>query len=139
MSGTTTTRRRAHLPRRTVAPLTVLAGGLLGSAGRALIASAWSAGPGRFPLSTLVINLAGSFALGLYLARRQRAVTGAAWLRFWAIGALGSFTTFSTFSVEVFRLMNTGASTVAAAYAGISTLGGVACAVLGERMGFVGR
>jgi CrcB protein len=95
--------------------------------------------PGRFPWPTLVVNVAGSLLLGLYLARRQRAVTARWSLQFWAIGALGSFTTFSTFSVEVFRLVDANAGSVAASYAVASLIGGLLAALLGERLGAVAR
>jgi CrcB protein len=60
-------------------------------------------------------------------------------LRFWAIGALGSFTTFSTFSLEVFQLIEIGHVPVALGYVGASTLGGLAVALIGDRVGAVTR
>jgi CrcB protein len=116
-----------------------LAGGLLGSGLRATIGELFPAAPGTFPAATLLVNLAGSLVLGFYLARRQRAITSGWSLRFWAIGGLGSFTTFSTFSAEVFRLVEAGAPIPAVWYVLASLIGGVAAALLGERLGSVGR
>lgn len=141
MSAATNRQRRrlSQMTRRVAAPVAVLAGGFLGAGTRTAIAEMFPIGSGRFPATTLAINLAGSLLLGFYLARRQRAI-GVRWsLHFWAIGGLGSFTTFSTFSAEVFRLISTGAVAVAVWYVVISMVGGVAAAVLGDRLGTVGR
>ena len=117
----------------------MLGGGLVGSAARATVAAAFPVTPGVFPGPTLAVNLAGSLLLGLYLARRQRAVTARWSLHFWAIGALGSFTTFSAFSVEVVRLVDAGAAPVAAGYVAASIVGGLAAALFGERLGRLSR
>ncbi len=122
-----------------VAPLAVLAGGFLGSAVRIIVVAATPDSPGRFPTGTLAVNLFGSLILGFYLARRERAVSGRWSLQFWAIGALGSFTTFSAFSLEVVQLLDVGRATIAAGYVLASTLGGLAAAVLGHRLGSAGR
>ncbi|MGA9597031.1 MAG: CrcB family protein [Acidimicrobiia bacterium] len=121
------------------APLAVLGGGLIGSAARAAVGAAFPVAVGAFPATTLLVNLAGSLLLGLFLARRQRAVTRRWSLRFWAIGALGSFTTFSTFSVEVFRLLDRQAWASACGYVLASILFGLGAAVIGQRLGRVGR
>ncbi len=85
------------------------------------------------------MNLFGSFALGFYLTRRERAVTARFSLHFWAIGVLGSLTTFSTFSYEMVLLVDAGSTGIAAAYALVSTVGGLLAAVVGGRVGEVGR
>ena len=95
--------------------------------------------PGGFPADVLFVNIAGSFILGLFLARRERSA-GSSWsLSFWAIGVLGSFTTFSAFSVEVVDLIDNGAAGIAVAYVAVSMVGGVMAAVIGLRAGSVGR
>ncbi|MGZ8755530.1 MAG: fluoride efflux transporter FluC [Acidimicrobiia bacterium] len=127
------------IPTRWRGPLAVLGGGLLGSAARGVIAVAVPAPSGEFPVATLIVNLLGSFLLGFYLARRERAVSARWSLRFWAMGALGSFTTFSTFSLEVFQLIDIGHVPVALGYVGASTLGGLAVALIGDRVGAVTR
>lgn len=136
MSGNATSHRQL-VPPNIAALAAVFGGGLVGSGARAAIALAWSVDLGRFPVSTLAVNVTGSLLLGWYLARRRRAVSSVAWLRFWAIGALGSFTTFSTFSVEVVRLFETSSHAIAAGYVAASMLGGLAAAVLGDRVGRV--
>jgi CrcB protein len=136
---TRTTRRRFRLPRRLAAPAAVLAGGLIGSAARSGVGSAFPVGAGRFPVTTFLINVSGSLLLGFFLARRQRAVTRGWSLHLWGIGALGSFTTFSTFSVEAFRLIDAGAWALVGSYAVASTILGLSAALLGQRIGRVGR
>ena len=120
-------------------PLAVLGGGLLGSAARGVIAATIPTASGEFPVATLIVNLSGSLLLGFYLARRERAVSAGWSLRFWAIGALGSFTTFSTFSLEVFQLIEIGRLSTAMGYVLASTLGGLAAALVGDRVGAIAR
>ena len=127
------------IPTRWRGPLAVLGGGLLGSAARGTIAAALPTASGEFPVATLIVNIFGSFLLGFYLARRERAVSAQWSLRFWAIGVLGSFTTFSTFSLEVFRLIEIGHLSTAVGYVLASTLGGLAVALIGDRVGAVAR
>jgi CrcB protein len=84
-----------------------------------------------FPLGTLVINIAGSFLLGvitgLALARGlpadARGVLGT--------GFLGGFTTFSTASVELARLFRAGRPRVALALGLGMLLASVVAAVVG--------
>lgn len=85
------------------------------------------------------MNVLGSFALGFYLARRERAVTSRFSLQFWAFGVLGSLTTFSTFSYEVVLLVEAGSAGTAAWYVVASTVGGLLAAVMGGRIGEVWR
>lgn len=116
----------------------VLAGGLVGSALRAGIGM-WVPGErGAFPTAILMVNIAGSFLLGLYLARRERSV-GPPWsLQFWAFGLLGSFTTFSAFSLDVFYLLEEGRPLIATGYVTASVVGGLAAALIGQRAGRLG-
>lgn len=104
-----------------LAPVAVALGGFLGAAARWLVGAA-VAGEG-----TLVVNVAGSFALaataGAVRSRRLRL--------FLATGVLSSFTTYSTFAVESASLgFTAGAANVIATYAL-----GVAAAGLGLLLG----
>lgn len=75
---------------------------------------------GAFPLPTFLINMLGSFALGLLFAASDG---GSLWWLF-GTGLLGAFTTFSTFSVEAMTLFQRGKRSVALAYLiGSATLG----------------
>lgn len=116
----------------------VFAGGLVGSALRAGIGMWVPAERGTFPTAVLVVNIVGSFLLGLYLSRRERSV-GPRWsLQFWAIGIIGSFTTFSAFSLDVFHLLEEGRLLIATGYVTASIVGGLAAALIGQRAGGLG-
>lgn len=94
---------------------------------------------GGFPVGVLMVNLVGSFLLGLYLARRERSVEGPATLRFWAIGLLGSFTTFSAFSFDLLVLLQAGRVVASSIYLLGSVAGGLSLALVGHRTGLVLR
>lgn len=115
----------------------VAAGGVLGSAARTGIGVWILPTVAGFPTGVVVVNLAGSFLLGFYLARRERSVSRPASLQFWAVGVFGSFTTFSTFSIDLLELLAAGNNLVAAAYLAVSVLGGLVLALAGQRIGAV--
>jgi CrcB protein len=82
--------------------------------------------------STVGINIAGSFFLGLLVAsqwfsRDLREALG--------VGLLGGFTTFSTFSVQVVVETDAGKPGRAAAYLAASVIGGIAAAAAGYALG----
>ena len=91
-------------------------------------------GPHAFPWSTLGINTAGSFLLGVVLVAGPARMSGDAVVAV-AAGFLGAFTTFSTFSFEVQALLRDGRAVEAATYVGASLLVGVAAAALGATVG----
>jgi CrcB protein len=62
---------------------------------------------GAFPLGTLVVNVAGSFLLGLLLASEPRRIQPAGTAAL-GVGFLGGFTTMSAFSFETVALGNEG-------------------------------
>jgi CrcB protein len=63
-----------------------------------------------FPWGTLVINVTGSFLLGLlFVILTERTTTSAAVRSALTIGFVGAYTTFSTFSLETVRLLEDGA------------------------------
>ena len=89
--------------------------------------------PGGFPWSTLIINVAGSFALGLLVARVWPVAPG--WLRFGlGTGLLGSFTTFSALMVSLVQLSFVYPAE-ALLYLAASLVLGLGAAWLGLRMG----
>jgi fluoride exporter len=86
--------------------LLVLAGGAVGSLIRYLAALGVNEHyDGRFPLATFLINVTGSFFIGLLLVLLDREDLLHPNLRpLLVTGFLGGFTTFSTFEWEVFAL-----------------------------------
>jgi CrcB protein len=82
--------------------------------------------------TTVGINLAGSFLLGLlaagsWFSRDLREGLG--------VGLLGGFTTFSTFSVQVVLEADAGRPGRALAYVAASVVGGIAAAAAGYALG----
>lgn len=82
--------------------------------------------------STVAINVAGSFLLGLLVAsdwfsRDVREGLG--------VGLLGGFTTFSTFSVQVVLEADGGKPGKAVLYVVLSVVGGIAAAAAGYALG----
>lgn len=63
---------------------------------------------GVFPISTLVVNVTGSLAIGFLWGIIDRFAISPNVRLFIFIGVLGGYTTFSTFSLETFNLMRDG-------------------------------
>jgi CrcB protein len=87
-----------------------------------------------FPWGTLVVNVAGSFAMGL-LAAWLAFRAGAGWSQgarlFLATGVLGGFTTFSAFSLDAVLLWERGAALLAFGYVAASVVLSIVGLVLG--------
>jgi CrcB protein len=112
--------------------LSVAIGGALGSLLRFAVGRWLPTAPGGLPLSTLGINVLGSFALGLLAGVSfARPDTSPALRAFIGIGLLGGFTTFSTFSVETFTLAQSASMAKAGLYVVMSVLLAVAAAGVG--------
>jgi len=81
-----------------------------------------------FPYGNLIINLTGSFILGLFMALvTDRFLVSPEWRLFIAIGFLGSYTTFSSYAYESLNLIMTGQGTLGLLNLfGSSFLGGLA-------------
>ena len=116
--------------------LLVAAGGALGAwlrylASRATLAAIGPIAASAFPWATLLVNTAGSFAMGLlagWLARHGGTGIwsgGEHWRLLLGVGVLGGFTTFSAFSLELANMAQRGALGLALANALVSVLAGV--------------
>ena len=57
-----------------------------------------------FPWGTFIINVSGSFLLGLTVTLVGSRVLGPQWRPFFATGFLGAYTTFSTFEYETAQI-----------------------------------
>jgi CrcB protein len=112
----------------------VLVGGLVGTGLRLGIDALIPHGDDAFPWSTLVINVVGSFALGVLVARVWPLAP--AWLRLGlGTGLLGSFTTFSAMALSLLTLTQHGHVGIAVGYLAASLVLGLAAAALGLRFG----
>ena len=111
--------------------LAVAAGGALGAVGRFLL----TFGAGHFlgygfPFGTTMVNVIGSFVLGIII---EASTSALAWSlsaevrAFLVVGVLGAFTTFSTFSLDAVTLWTRGDYVLA----GLYTAGSVLFAILG--------
>jgi len=111
----------------------------LGGAGGALLRYGLSALIGMhhlFPWATLAINIAGSFAIGLFWGAFGTAEWFQQWGRlFLVVGVLGGFTTFSAFSLETLNLLQNGRVNAAGAYVLVSVTACLTSVWLGERAG----
>ena len=92
--------------------LAVASGGALGSLARFWLAAGMTAltGP-RFPWGTLLINIVGSFVIGLVAAvtlSPARVAMHPDLRVFLMVGFCGGFTTFSAFSLQTLELLQAG-------------------------------
>ena len=83
------------------------AGGALGSVARYLLdGCVQRLAPGTFPLGILVVNVLGSFALGLLMPLLEARGALDSTLRLaLAAGVLGGFTTYSSFNYQTLELL----------------------------------
>jgi fluoride exporter len=100
-------------------------GGALGAMSRygfsTLLNRFWTLG---FPLATLLINIIGAIAMGLFVGLSARFIpAGAEQLKlFVAVGFLGGFTTFSAFSLDTITLLERGDIAPAILYVALSVV-----------------
>jgi CrcB protein len=102
----------------------VAAGGALGAMARYLVGhwavTLWGT---AFPWGTLLVNVAGSFAMALAAFWLVERGVGSPALRAFAItGVLGGFTTFSAFSLDALSLFERGEVGLAGLYVAASVI-----------------
>ena len=104
------------------------AGGFLGATSRYLIGRLLGRIWNRdFPLGTFVVNMLGSFALGLLMGHPyfiSTLVDGSIRIAL-SVGFMGSFTTYSTLMYESFMLAERGKLSLSAINIFLSILGGL--------------
>jgi fluoride exporter len=89
-----------------------------------------------FPYGTLLINVSGSFVIGLFPALLGgRFVMPPVVRLFFAVGFLGGYTTFSTYTFESLSLIQARAFVGAASNLGGSVVLGLLAVVLGMALG----
>jgi CrcB protein len=115
--------------------LVVLMGAGLGGLAR-YVAGSWIMLKygGRFPLGTLVINVTGSFLIGVLMTLlTERLNPHPNWRLFLVVGVLGGYTTFSSFEYEIYQSVREGARWMGMLY----LTGSVVLGYLGVWMGAV--
>lgn len=112
----------------------VAVGGALGSLARYFVAT-WIGrlSAGSFPLPIFIVNISGSFLMGLWIGAMTLMLPGKAkeLHLLIAVGVLGGYTTFSTFSLESYMLLEKGLWLQAATYMAGSVLFSVAALFAG--------
>ncbi|MFJ5693289.1 fluoride efflux transporter FluC [Arthrobacter sp. NPDC093125] len=109
--------------------------GLFGTAGALLrfAVDSWLAGlpsPRRhWPWATLVVNVAGSFVIGLSIGLSS--MLAAEWHAALATGLAGGLTTFSSWTTATVRLVSEGRYGAAALNVGVNLLAGIGAAAAG--------
>jgi len=110
-------------------------GGVVGTLARFYLGR-WIASrlqPG-FPWGTWVINVTGSFILGvLFSLHASQNISDSLWL-IGGTGFCGAYTTFSTFGYETSQLVQKGEHVQAAVYVGLSVVCGLLSAFIGKEI-----
>jgi fluoride exporter len=103
----------------------IFAGGALGSAARAALATLAVPDPARWPRPTFVVNILGAFLVGYFTTRLLERLPLSSYRRpLLGTGLCGGLTTFSTMQVETVRMIEHGHWALATAYTVVSiTLG----------------
>lgn len=84
-----------------------------------------------FPINTLLVNLCGSFLIGLLWAVSQHLDLPETIKLIFIVGFLGSFTTFSTFSLDCLKLIELNHYKHLTYYLITSVIGGILLAIFG--------
>lgn len=119
--------------------LFIALGGALGAVARYGLGNAvhslWSL---RFPAGTFLVNVLGSFLIGVvFVLITEKGYIHPDWRSVLMVGFLGAFTTFSTFSLETVSLLESGQWVTALVYvlsSLIACVTAVAAAILLTRM-----
>ena len=88
-----------------------------------------------FPWGTLIINIAGSFLIGIFLGIFEKGfMMSSEWRLFFTVGICGGFTTFSTFSNDSFMLLQNKEILKFSLYAGMSFVFGIVSVLIGKNL-----
>ena len=116
--------------------LCVAIGGMLGSVARYLAGLLIPTVAG-FPWATLFVNITGSFIIGFYgtlTSPDGRLFASTRQRQFVMTGFCGGYTTFSAFSLETFRLLHGGMTSLAFSYIAVSVITWLVAVWLGHML-----
>jgi fluoride exporter len=116
--------------------LVVLAGAGLGGLTRYALGT-WimARSGGRFPLGTFLINISGSFFIGLFMTLlTERLQPHPNWRLFLVVGVLGGYATFSSFEYETLQAVRDGERWMGLLYVAGSVLLGYVAVWLGAAL-----
>jgi CrcB protein len=116
--------------------LVIGVGGFIGAITRYIMATWIGQGWGRsFPLGTFLINVSGSFLIGLVMALlTEKYMVNPQWRLFLIVGFLGAYTTFSTFEYETGTLLKDGELILGALNVILSVFFGFAALKIGQML-----
>jgi fluoride exporter len=99
----------------------IFAGGALGAAARAVLATLMAPDPARWPWPTFIVNIIGAFLVGYFTTRLLERLPLSSYRRpLLGTGFCGGLTTFSTMQVETVRMIEHGHWVLAASYTVVS-------------------
>ena len=117
----------------------VALGSAAGGVARFAVARLWPWMPGAWPVATMVVNVVGSFLIGLLsvilTSRAAHPASVEAARVFWMTGVLGGFTTYSAFALETVALGSEGEWSRAVLYVMITVVVCLFAAVAGRALG----
>ena len=87
-----------------------------------------------FPVKTFLINVIGSFIIGLVAALTAKYTLNPRLVLFLKVGICGGFTTFSSFALETDQLLAKGAATTAAPYVLLSIICGILAVFAAQKL-----
>ena len=88
----------------------------------------------NFPISTVLVNLLGSFFIGACISLFDKSIITENTRIYIAIGLLGGFTTFSTFFMDLFNLLNKSLYIEIISYLVLSVFGGLLLFLAGYKI-----
>lgn len=120
---------RWRLPLRGQWPVVgvVALGGVIGALARYGAALEWPVAAGRFPWTTLWVNVVGCAVIGVFMVVITEGRPAHRLVRpFFGTGVLGGFTTFSTYAVDIQKLIKAHETARALLYLGATLLAALA-------------
>ncbi len=113
----------------------IFVGGAIGTLARAELGDVLGPSPGRWPWSTLLVNVLGAFLLGYFTTRLQERLPLSTYRRpFLGTGLCGGLTTFSTMQLELLDMLDQARYGLAAGYAVVSIGGGFVAVALATNL-----